>query len=85
MASLGSERNNVENCGCSCSAVASENIEKSQKMCRIVLADRKVKLCEIVDTLRISEGSVLPILGEHFSTKSLCSKWLQRLLAFRQK
>ena len=43
------------------SAVISENITKDHK---IVLGDRKLKLREIADTLKISEGSVFTILHE---------------------
>ena len=38
------------------------------------LGDRKLKLCEIADTLNISEGSVFTILHEHLSMRKLCSK-----------
>ena len=43
-------------------AVVPENIKKVYKM---VLADRKLKLREIDDTLKISEGSVFTILHEN--------------------
>ena len=46
----------------------------------MVLADRKLKLREIADTLRILEGSVCTILHENISTRKLCSKWVPRFL-----
>ena len=49
------------------------------------LADRKLKLHEIVDTLKISEGSVFTTLHEHLSMRKLCSKWVRRLLTVNQK
>jgi histone-lysine N-methyltransferase SETMAR len=64
------------------SAVVPENIKKVHKM---VLADRKLKLREIADTLKISEGSVFTILHEHLSMRKLCSKWVPRLLTVDQK
>ena len=64
------------------SAVVPENIKKVHKM---VLADRKLKLHEIADTLKISEGSVFTILHEHLSMRKLCSKWVPRLLTVDQK
>ena len=64
------------------SAVVPENITKVDK---IVLYDRKLKLREIDDTLKISEGSVLRILHEFLGMHKLFSKWVPRLLASNQK
>ncbi|CAK9826871.1 Histone-lysine N-methyltransferase SETMAR [Anthophora retusa] len=64
------------------SAVVPENIKKVLK---IVLKDRKVKLREIADTLKISEGSVFTILHENLSMHKLFSKWVPRLLTPDQK
>ena len=36
-----------------------------KKLYKLVLADRKLKLCEIAEGLKISEGSVFTILHEH--------------------
>ena len=47
--------------GCPKSAVVLENITKVHK---IVLGDHKLKLREIADTLKISEGSVFKILHD---------------------
>ncbi|XP_055310682.1 protein GVQW3-like, partial [Sitodiplosis mosellana] len=63
-------------------AVTQENIKKVHK---IVLADRKVKLQEIADTLKISKGSVHTILHEHLPMRKLFSKWVPRLLTVDQK
>ena len=52
-------------------AVVPENIKKVHKM---VLVDGKSKLCEIADTLKISEGRVFTIFHEHLSMRKLCSK-----------
>ena len=51
----------------------------------MVLADRKLKLREIADTLKISEGSIFTILHKHLSMRKLCSKWVPRLLTVDQK
>ena len=64
------------------SAVVPENIKKAHK---IVLADRKLKLRDIADTLKISEGSVFIILHEHLSMRKLFPKWVSRLLTVDQK
>ena len=63
--------------GRSKSAVVPENIKKVHK---IVLKDRKVKLREIVDTSKISEGSVFTILHENLRMRKL-----PRLLSPDQK
>ena len=47
--------------------------------------DRKLKLHEIADTLKIWEGSVFTILHEHFSIRKLSLKWVPRLLTIDQK
>ena len=39
----------------------------------MVLADRKLKLREITDILKILEGSVFTTLHEHLSMRKLCS------------
>ena len=62
--------------------VASENTKKLHKL---VLADRKLKLHEIAEGLKISEGSVFTVLHEHLSMRKLCLKWVLRLLTVNQK
>ena len=51
----------------------------------MVLADRKLKLREIDETLKISEGSVFTFLHEHLNMRKLCLKWVPRLLTIDQK
>ena len=55
------------------SAFVPENIRKVHK---IVSKDRRVKLREIADTLKISEGSVFTILHENLNMRKLLSKWV---------
>jgi len=64
------------------SAVTEENIQKVHK---IVLSDRKLKLKEIADILKISAGSVHTIIHEHLGMKKVFSKWVPRLLTPEQK
>ena len=47
---------------------------------KLVLADRKLKLREIAEELKISEGSVFTIFHEYLSVRKLCSKWVALLL-----
>ena len=64
------------------SAVLLENITKVYK---IVLADRKLKLREIADTLKITEGSVFTIFHKSLGIRKLFLKWVPCLLAPDQK
>ena len=64
------------------SALIPVNITKVQK---IVLGHRKLKLREIADTLKISEGSVSTILHESLGMCKLLSKWVLRFLTLDQK
>ena len=48
-------------------AVNSENIEKTIK---IIMGNRKIKLQETTDTLKLSEGSVFSIIHKHLGKKS---------------
>ena len=78
-------RTNTDDAECSGrpkSAVISENITKVHK---IVLGDRKLKLHETVDSLKISEGSVFIILHESLEMRKLFSKWVPRLLTSGQR
>ena len=45
--------------------------------------NRKLKLSEIADTLKISYGSVYAILHEHLSMRKLSSKWVPRFLTVK--
>ena len=44
-----------------------------------------MKLKEIAEAVKISEGSVFTILHEHLGLRKLCSKWVPRLLTPDQK
>ena len=59
--------------------------ETIKKVHQIVFENRKSKLPEIADTLKISYGSVYAILHEHLSMRKLLSKWVPRLLTVDQK
>ena len=63
------------------SAVVPEN---TKKLCKLVLADRKLKLREIAEELKISESSIFIILHEHLSMRKLYSKWVPRLFTVDQ-
>ena len=64
------------------SAVVLGNITKVHK---IVSGDLKLRLREIADTLKISEGNVFKILHESLGMRKLFSKWVSRLLTPDQK
>ena len=76
------DTNDAECSGCPNSAVIPENTKKFHKL---ILANHKLKLFEIVEELKISEGSGFTILHENLSMRKLCSKWVQRLLTVNQK
>ena len=76
------DTNDAECSGCPNSAIGSENTKKLHKL---VLANHKLKLRQIAEELKISEGSVFTILHEHLSMRKLCSKWVQCLLTVDQK
>ena len=63
-------------------AVTDENIKKVHK---IILHDRKVKLFEISETLKISKECVGHTLNEYFGMRKLCAKWVPRKLTNDQK
>ena len=75
------DTNDAECSGRLNSAVVLENTKKLHKL---VLADHKLKLHEIGEELKISEGSVFTILYEHLTMKKLCSKWVPHLLIVDQ-
>ncbi|KAF7282415.1 hypothetical protein GWI33_002728 [Rhynchophorus ferrugineus] len=62
--------------------VTDENIKKIHKM---ILNDRKLKLSEIADTLKISTESVHHIIHEYLGMRKLCAKWVPRELTYDQK
>ena len=76
------DTNNAECSGCPNSAVVPEI---SKKFHKLFLANCKLKLHEIAEELKISEGSVFIILHEHLSMRKPCSKWMQCLLTVNQK
>ena len=63
----------------------SHQLTRKIKVHKIVLGDRKLKLREIADTLKISEGSMFTILHESLGIRKLFSKWVPRLLTPDQK
>ena len=72
--------NDAECSGHPNSAVVPENTHTHKTFYKLVLANRKMRLCEIAEELKISEGSVFTILNEHLSMRKSCSKWVLRLL-----
>ena len=63
-------------------AVTDENIKKVHK---IIFDNRKVKLIEIAETLKISKERVGHIVDEYLNMRKLCSKWVPRELTTDQK
>ena len=55
------------------------------KLHKLILGGRKLKLREIADILKISEGSVFTILHEYLEMRKLFSKWVLRLPTPDQK
>jgi hypothetical protein len=62
-------------------AVTDENIKKVHK---IILNDRKVKLIEIAETLKIPKERVGHIVHEYMDRRKLCAKWVPRVLTIDQ-
>ncbi|XP_031630281.1 histone-lysine N-methyltransferase SETMAR-like [Contarinia nasturtii] len=63
-------------------AVTDENIKKIHK---IILNDRKMKLIEIAEALKISKERVGHIVHEYLGMRKLCAKWVPRELTIDQK
>ena len=61
------------------------SLKMLKKLHKLVLADCKLKLCEIAEGLKITEGSLFTILHEYLSMRKHCSKWLLHLLTVDQK
>ncbi|QQP58373.1 Putative mariner transposase [Caligus rogercresseyi] len=59
-----------------------ETIQKNHDM---VLADRRLKVREIVEAIGISNGSVVSILKDHLAMKKLSARWVPRLLTIDHK
>ena len=51
----------------------------------VVLDDGRMKVCEIADTIGISNKRVGYILHEELDMKKLCARWVPRLLTADQK
>jgi len=64
------------------SATTPEIVEQVHDM---VLDDRRMKVCEIVETISISKERVGYILHEELDIKKLCARWVPRLLTAYQK
>ena len=62
--------------------VEDETIEKIRNM---VLADRRLKMPEIVESIGISHGSVVSILKDNLGMKKLSARWVPRLLTIDHK
>ena len=58
---------------------------QKKKIHKLVLADHKLKLCEIAEELKISKRGAFIILHEHLLMRKLCSNWVPRLLTVDQK
>lgn len=59
-----------------------EIIEKIHNM---VLADRRLKVREIVEAIGISYGSVVTILNDHLAMRKHSARWVPRLLTIDHK
>ncbi|QQP40773.1 Putative mariner transposase [Caligus rogercresseyi] len=59
--------------------------ETIQKIHDMVLADRRLKVREIVEAIGISHGSVVSILKDHLAMKNLSARWVLRLLTIDHK
>lgn len=62
-------------------AVTDENIKKIHKM---ILDDRKLKLHEIAEALKISKERVGHIIHEYLDMRKLCAKWVPRVLTIER-
>ena len=56
--------------------------ETIEKIHDLVLADRRLKVREIVDIIGISHGSVVSILNEHLEMRKLSARWVTRPQTF---
>jgi [histone H3]-lysine36 N-dimethyltransferase SETMAR len=74
--------NDAERSGRPKEVVTPENIKKIHK---IILNDRKVKLIEIAETLKISKERVGHIVHEYLDMRKLFAKWVPRELTIDQK
>lgn len=80
-----SGRTNTEDAERSGRPIEATTPENIKKVHRIVLDDRKVKVREIADIVKISTERVRHILHEHLNMKKLCARWVPRFLTIDQK
>ena len=59
--------------------------EMIDKIHVIVLKDRRMEVCQIVEIVGISDERVCNILHEHLDMKKLSARWVPRLLTIDQK
>lgn len=59
--------------------------ENIQKIHRMVLNDRKLKLSEVAEAVGLSKERVGNILHEHLGMKKLNARWVPRVLSMEQK
>lgn len=59
--------------------------ENDKKVYKMVMADRRVKVREIVEAMGISYGAVFKILHEHLGLHKVSARWVPRLLTPLQK
>ena len=59
--------------------------EMFEKIHKIVLEDRRMKMSEIAETTRMSTERVHNILHQHLCMEKLCVRWVPRLLTIDQK
>ncbi|GFU02052.1 mariner transposase [Trichonephila clavipes] len=59
--------------------------KKIKKVHKIISDNRKVKLIEIAETLKISKEHVGDSVNEYLDMRKLCSKWVPHKLTIDQK
>jgi len=59
--------------------------DQVEKIHRIVMEDRRMKVLEIAETVGISTERLHNILHEKFHMKRLCARWVPRLLTSDQR
>lgn len=74
--------NHAERSGRPNEAIIPENIKKVHKL---VINDRKLKVHELADIMKISVGSVFTILHKHLAMWKLCAKSVPREFTVDQK
>jgi len=59
--------------------------EMVNKIYKMVLGDRRLKVRELADMVNISKSAVHRILAENLEMRKLCARWVPRLLTIEQK